>query len=72
MVFIHISPQVCIVPRSLIYAVSMSAYVVVVMDTQFYNGHCHAYEDYPVADVLHMVSLANRPRDDQDCAFLFF
>lgn len=48
------------------YSISMAAYVVVVMDTQFYNGQCHAYEDYPVADILHMVGLANRPAHDQD------
>lgn len=47
----------------------MSAYVVVIMDTQFYNGQCHAYEDYPVADILHMVGLANRPAHDQDGTF---
>ncbi|GMT33326.1 hypothetical protein PFISCL1PPCAC_24623 [Pristionchus fissidentatus] len=58
--------QVCIVPRSMCYSISMSAYVVVIMDTQFYNGQCHAYEDYPVADVLHMVGLANRPTHDSD------
>ncbi|KAF8382489.1 snrp-200, partial [Pristionchus pacificus] len=58
--------QVCIVPRSMCYSISMSAYVVVIMDTQFYNGQCHAYEDYPVADILHMVGLANRPAHDQD------
>ncbi|GMS91885.1 hypothetical protein PENTCL1PPCAC_14060, partial [Pristionchus entomophagus] len=58
--------QVCIVPRSMFYSISMSAYVVVIMDTQFYNGQCHAYEDYPVADILHMVGLANRPAHDSD------
>jgi hypothetical protein len=44
----------------------MSAYVVVIMDTQFYNGKFHVYEDFPVADVLQMVGKACRPAFDQD------
>lgn len=48
------------------YQISVSAYVVVIMDTQFYNGKYHVYEDYPVGDVLHMVGLANRPGIDDD------
>ncbi|VDN59866.1 unnamed protein product [Dracunculus medinensis] len=58
--------QVCIVPRSMCYQISMFAYVVIIMDTQFYNGKYHVYEDYPIGDVLHMVGLANRPGIDED------
>ncbi|EPB68732.1 Sec63 domain protein [Ancylostoma ceylanicum] len=58
--------QVCIVPRTMCYQISMSAYLVVIMDTQFYNGKYHVYEDYPIGDVLHMVGLANRPGRDVD------
>ncbi|EJD74040.1 U5 small nuclear ribonucleoprotein helicase [Loa loa] len=58
--------QVCILPRTMCYQVSVSAYVVIIMDTQFYNGKYHVYEDYPVGDVLHMVGLANRPGVDDD------
>ncbi|MCP9262026.1 hypothetical protein DINM_005324 [Dirofilaria immitis] len=58
--------QVCIVPRTMCYQISMSAYVVIIMDTQFYNGKYHVYEDYPIGDVLHMVGLANRPGIDDD------
>ncbi|CAJ0915055.1 unnamed protein product, partial [Mesorhabditis belari] len=58
--------QVCIVPRTMCYQINMQAYVVIIMDTQFYNGRYHVYEDYPIADVLHMVGLANRPDKDQD------
>lgn len=63
--------QVCVVPRTMCYRISMSAYVVIIMDTQFYNGKFHVYEDYPVGDVLHMVGLANRPNVDND-GFLSF
>lgn len=64
--------QVCIVPRTMCYQISMSAYVVIIMDTQFYNGKYHVYEDYPIGDVLHMVGLANRPGIDDDgiCFFV--
>uniref|UniRef100_A0A914ZLT1 U5 small nuclear ribonucleoprotein 200 kDa helicase n=1 Tax=Parascaris univalens TaxID=6257 RepID=A0A914ZLT1_PARUN len=58
--------QVCIVPRTMCYQISMSAYVVIIMDTQFYNGKYHVYEDYPIGDILHMVGLANRPGTDED------
>ncbi|KAK5965871.1 U5 small nuclear ribonucleoprotein helicase [Trichostrongylus colubriformis] len=58
--------QVCIVPRTMCYQVTMFAYLVVIMDTQFYNGKYHVYEDYPIGDVLHMVGLANRPGRDPD------
>lgn len=53
------------------YQISMNAYVVIIMDTQFYNGKYHVYEDYPVGDVLHMVGLANRPGIDDDGNYLF-
>uniref|UniRef100_A0A0N5ASB3 U5 small nuclear ribonucleoprotein 200 kDa helicase n=1 Tax=Syphacia muris TaxID=451379 RepID=A0A0N5ASB3_9BILA len=58
--------QVCIVPRSMCYRISISAYVVIIMDTQYYNGKDHVYDDYPIGDVLHMVGLANRPLVDED------
>lgn len=63
--------KVCIVPRTMCYQISMSAYVVIIMDTQFYNGKYHVYEDYPIGDVLHMVGLANRPGIDDDGNDLF-
>ncbi|ULU08307.1 hypothetical protein L3Y34_019456 [Caenorhabditis briggsae] len=58
--------QVCVVPRGMCYQIEMSAYLVVIMDTQFYNGKYHVYEDYPIADMLHMVGLANRPILDSE------
>ncbi|TGZ69988.1 hypothetical protein CRM22_003424 [Opisthorchis felineus] len=44
----------------------LQAYLVVIMDTQDYNGKIHAYEDYPVADLLEMLGHANRPNVDSD------
>lgn len=48
------------------YQVNVHSYLVVIMDTQFYNGRLHVNEDYPVVDILHMVGLANRPGLDED------
>lgn len=58
--------QVVVVSRSLCWALSLSAHLVIIMDTQYYNGKIHAYEDYPVTDVLQMVGRANRPLVDED------
>jgi len=58
--------QVLIVPRTMCYQIQVTAYVVIIMDTQYYNGQRHLYEDYPISDVLHMVGLANRPGQDED------
>ena len=42
--------QVVVAGRTL----TLSAHLVIVMDTQFYNGKLHAYHDYPVTDILQM------------------
>ncbi|CAL8084433.1 unnamed protein product [Calicophoron daubneyi] len=44
----------------------LAAYLVIVMDTQDYNGKIHAYEDYPIVDLLEMLGHANRPNVDSD------
>lgn len=58
--------QVIVVSRSLAWGLSLTGHLVIVMDTQYYNGKIHAYEDYPVTDVLQMVGHANRPILDDD------
>ncbi|VDP05372.1 unnamed protein product [Soboliphyme baturini] len=58
--------QVIVCSRTLCYRLDVQAYLVVVMDTQVYNGKIHAYEDYPIYDVLQMVGKANRPNLDED------
>ncbi|XP_076308174.1 U5 small nuclear ribonucleoprotein l(3)72Ab isoform X1 [Tachypleus tridentatus] len=58
--------QVAVVSRNLCWGLSLAAHLVVIMDTQFYNGKIHAYEDFPVTDVLQMVGRANRPLVDED------
>lgn len=62
--------QVVVASRSLSYGLKLRAYLVVIMDTQFYNGKVHAYEDFSIYEVLHMVGRANRPNIDDDGTFL--
>ncbi|TKR82800.1 hypothetical protein L596_016479 [Steinernema carpocapsae] len=40
--------QVVVVPSSMCYRIRMRSYVSVIMDTQFYNGKFHVYEDFYV------------------------
>ncbi|XP_014233112.1 putative U5 small nuclear ribonucleoprotein 200 kDa helicase [Trichogramma pretiosum] len=58
--------QVAVVTRELCWSLSIYSHLVVIMDTQCYNGKTHTYEDYPITDVLQMVSRANRPQIDDD------
>ena len=58
--------QIAVVTRELCWSLNISSYLVVIMDTQFYNGKNHSYEDYPITDVIQMIGRANRPIDDND------
>ncbi|XP_071957394.1 U5 small nuclear ribonucleoprotein 200 kDa helicase-like [Antedon mediterranea] len=53
--------QLVVAARNMAWGMTMAAHLVVVMDTQYYNGKIHAYVDYPITDVLQMVGRANRP-----------
>jgi pre-mRNA-splicing helicase BRR2 len=52
--------QVCVVSKSLCWSLQLEAYLVIIMDTQFYNGQFHTYDDYPISDMLQMCGRANR------------
>ncbi|KAG5673800.1 hypothetical protein PVAND_003817 [Polypedilum vanderplanki] len=58
--------QVAVVTRELCWGLNISSYLVVIMDTQYYNGKNHSYEDYSTTDVIQMIGRANRPMDDDD------
>ncbi|XP_041761550.1 putative U5 small nuclear ribonucleoprotein 200 kDa helicase [Anopheles merus] len=58
--------QIAICTRDLCWALNISAHLVIIMDTQFYNGRNHTYDDYPITDVLQMIGRANRPLEDDD------
>ncbi|XP_076460821.1 U5 small nuclear ribonucleoprotein 200 kDa helicase-like [Babylonia areolata] len=58
--------QVIVATRGLAWGMAAAAHLVIVMDTQYYDGKTHSYEDYPVTDVLQMIGRANRPLHDQE------
>lgn len=58
--------QVVVASRSLCWGMNVAAHLVIIMDTQYYNGKIHAYVDYPIYDVLQMVGHANRPLQDDE------
>ena len=64
--------QVVVVSLSLCWSLSINSYLVIIMDTQYYNGKIHAYEDYPITDVIQMVGRANRPLLDEDGKCVLF
>ncbi|KAL6143574.1 hypothetical protein ACLB2K_054269 [Fragaria x ananassa] len=61
------SIQVCVVSSSMCWGVQLSAHLVVVMGTQYYDG-----TDLPVTDLLHMMGHANQSQlnDSGKCIIL--
>ncbi|KAK7324395.1 hypothetical protein VNO77_27931 [Canavalia gladiata] len=56
--------QVCVLSSSMCWGVTLSAHLVVVMGTQYYDGRENAQTDYPVTDLLQMMGHASRPLVD--------
>ncbi|XP_057859614.2 DExH-box ATP-dependent RNA helicase DExH12 [Cryptomeria japonica] len=53
--------QVCVASSSMSWGLSLSAHLVVVMGTQYYDGRENAHTDYPITDLLQMMGRASRP-----------
>ena len=64
MLFAKGAIQVLVVSKDLEWAARLNAHLVVVMDTQQFDGKDHRYVDYPISVVLQMVGLASRPLVD--------
>ncbi|KAJ1698273.1 hypothetical protein LUZ63_006785 [Rhynchospora breviuscula] len=56
--------QVCVASASMCWGRSLSAHLVVVMGTQYYDGRENARTDYPITDLLQMMGHASRPLKD--------
>ncbi|KAK6927878.1 Sec63 domain [Dillenia turbinata] len=56
--------QVCVMSSSLCWGLPLTAHLVVVMGTQYYDGRENAHTDYPVTDLLQMMGHASRPLVD--------
>lgn len=52
--------QVVVVARDLCWGLSLASHLVVIMDTQHFDGQEHRYVDYPTTDILQMIGRANR------------
>lgn len=64
--------QVVVMSSALAWSTNLSAFMVVVMDTAVYNGQLHAYEDYPIADLIQMIGHAGRPGQDVESRCVLF
>ncbi|CAF4077206.1 unnamed protein product, partial [Rotaria sordida] len=58
--------QVCIVSRSMLWTLNLFSYLVIIMDTQYYNGQDHTYDDYSISDILQIIGRANHPLKETD------
>ncbi|XKL59609.1 hypothetical protein PGB90_000625 [Kerria lacca] len=58
--------QIAVITRNLCWSVNLFSHLVIIMDTQYYDGKSHSYEDYPITDILQMIGRANRPQEDND------
>ncbi|KAL9092972.1 MAG: hypothetical protein Q9159_000596 [Coniocarpon cinnabarinum] len=57
--------QVVIASRDCCWEIDFNAHLVVVMGTQFFDGHEHRYVDYPIAEVLQMFGRSGRSGVDR-------
>jgi len=56
--------QLVVVTHSMCWGLTLRAQLVVLMDTQHYDGSEHRYIDYPITDILQMMGGACRPLVD--------
>lgn len=64
--------QVVVAEYSLCWGMTMSAHLVVIMGTQYYEGREHRYVDLPISDVGQMMGRASRPRLDTSAKCTLF
>mmetsp|Transcript_28044 Transcript_28044/g.66662 ORF Transcript_28044/g.66662 Transcript_28044/m.66662 type:complete len:2150 (+) Transcript_28044:160-6609(+) len=55
---------VVVCARNMCWGMTLSAHLVVIMGTEFYDGREHRYCNYPVTDVLQMMGRAGRQAQD--------
>jgi pre-mRNA-splicing helicase BRR2 len=51
--------------REVCWELDITAHLVIVMNTQFFDGREHRYIDYPISDILQMFGKASRPGEDK-------
>ncbi|EDN06152.1 hypothetical protein HCAG_02755 [Histoplasma mississippiense (nom. inval.)] len=56
--------QVMLASRDVCWEINFNAHLVIVMNTQFFDGREHRYIDYPISEILQMFGKASRPLED--------
>lgn len=57
--------QVLLASRDVCWELNVTAHLVIVMNTQFFEGREHRYIDYPISEILQMFGKASRPGQDK-------
>ncbi|KAL9003427.1 MAG: hypothetical protein Q9188_003696 [Gyalolechia gomerana] len=57
--------QVMVASRDVCWEINLTAHLVIVMGTQFFEGREHRYIDYPISEILQMFGKATRPGVDK-------
>ncbi|PWY89330.1 Sec63-domain-containing protein [Aspergillus heteromorphus CBS 117.55] len=57
--------QVLLASREVCWELNLTAHLVIVMGTQFFEGREHRYIDYSISEVLQMFGRASRPGEDK-------
>ena len=57
--------QVMIASRECCWEIEFNAHLVIIMGTQFFDGHEHRYIDYPISEILQMYGRSGRPGVDR-------
>ncbi|KAL1383719.1 DEAD/DEAH box helicase domain-containing protein [Phyllosticta capitalensis] len=57
--------QVLLVSRDCCWEINVNAHLVIVMNTQFFEGREHRYIDYPLSEILQMFGKAGRPGEEK-------
>eukprot|EP01064_Diplonema_japonicum_P012366 TRINITY_DN19848_c0_g1_i1.p1 TRINITY_DN19848_c0_g1~~TRINITY_DN19848_c0_g1_i1.p1 ORF type:complete len:2149 (+),score=712.76 TRINITY_DN19848_c0_g1_i1:40-6486(+) len=57
--------QIVVAPYTMVYKLSLSAYMVITLGTQYYDGKEYRHVDYNLADMLEMVGRAGRQQHDE-------
>eukprot|EP00455_Lapot_gusevi_P039579 TRINITY_DN443_c0_g2_i2.p1 TRINITY_DN443_c0_g2~~TRINITY_DN443_c0_g2_i2.p1 ORF type:complete len:1189 (+),score=464.92 TRINITY_DN443_c0_g2_i2:195-3569(+) len=64
--------QVVVAEASLAWGMDLSAYMVIIMGTQKYDGREHRHSDYPITDIIQMMGRACRPTQDDNSKCVVF
>ncbi|KAL1967159.1 hypothetical protein VTN77DRAFT_3450 [Rasamsonia byssochlamydoides] len=57
--------QVMLASRDVCWEIDLTAHLVIIMGTQFFEGREHRYIDYPISEILQMFGRASRPGQDK-------